>query len=409
MDLVVGKYIKLSLVLLLASLVLLQISCSTGDEESSESSAIKFGLILVGPRDDKGYSQAHYEGGQYAAEQSKGTMIVIDKVNPADSPNITVAQVVDDMVADGAQLVIATSDDMKDGILAAAAKHPTVPMIWASGDSAWKEGNGYRSDLTNLGNVFGKMEYGKMIAGCAAAIKSESGKIGFLGPLINDETRRLANSAYLGAKHCWQAMNASASGELEFSVTWIGFWFNIPGVTLDPTQVSNEFFDSGVDVVISGIDTPDALIVAGQRAQSGETVWAVPYDYEGACDQAPSVCLGVPYFNWGPAYLDLVKSVGSDTYKAEWDWVGPNWGNINHKATSSIGYKMGDGLTDGQQNQIQSFIDALGNNGVDLFVGPLNFQDGSQYLADEEKATDKQIWYTPMLLEGIKGDSAASN
>ena len=409
MDLVVGKYIKLSLVLILASLVLLQISCSSGDEKESESSGIKFGLILVGPRDDKGYSQAHYEGGKYAEEQSLSTMIVIDKVNPADSPNITVEQVVDDMVADGAQLVIATSDDMKDGILAAAAKHPSVPMIWASGDSAWKEGNGYRSDLTNLGNVFGKMEYGKMIAGCAAAIKSRSGKIGFLGPLINDETRRLANSAYLGAKHCWRSMNANSSGELEFSVTWIGFWFNIPGVTLDPTQVSNEFFDSGVDVVISGIDTPDALIVAGQRAQSGETVWAVPYDYEGACEQAPSVCLGVPYFNWGPAYLDLVKSVDSDTYKAEWNWVGPNWGDINHKATSSIGYKVGDGLTDGQQSQIQSFVDALGNKGIDLFVGPLNFQDGSQYLGDGEKATDKQIWYTPMLLEGMKGDSAASN
>ena len=408
MYLVVGKYMKISLVLLLASIVLLQISCSS-EEEQTVASGVKFGLILVGPKDDKGYSQAHYEGGQWAEEQSKGTMIVIDKINPADSPNITVEQVVDDMVAQGAQLVSATSDDMKDGILAAAAKHPTVPMIWASGDSAWKDGNGYRSDLTNLGNVFGQMEYGKMIAGCAAAIKSKNGKIGFLGPLINDETRRLANSAYLGAKHCLKTYNSQFNGELDFSVTWIGFWFNIPGVTLDPTQVSNEFFDSGADVVISGIDTPDALIVAGQRAKSGETVWAVPYDYEGACEQAPDVCLGVPYFNWGPAYLDLVNSVGSDTYKAEWKWVGPNWGNINHKPTSSIGYKMGDGLTEGQERQIQSFIDALGNKGVELFTGPLNFQDGSQYLADGEKATDKQIWYTPMLLEGMKGDSAASN
>ena len=141
MHLVVSKYMKISLVLLLASFVLLQISCSSEKEEAA-ASGIKFGLILVGPQDDKGYSQAHYEGGKWAEEQSKSTMIVIDKINPADSPNITVEQVVDDMIADGAQLVIATSDDMKDGILAAAAKHPTVPMIWASGDSAWKDGNG---------------------------------------------------------------------------------------------------------------------------------------------------------------------------------------------------------------------------------------------------------------------------
>lgn len=409
MDLLVGKYIKSVLVLVLVSMFLVQVSCSSGDDEASESSGIKFGMILVGPQNDRGYSQAHFEGGKYAEEQSKSTMIVIDKVNPADSPNITVEQVVDDMVSQGAQLVIATSDDMKDGILAAAAKHPDVPMIWASGDSAWKEGNGYRADLTNLGNVFGQMEYGKMIAGCAAALKSNNGKIGFLGPLINDETRRLVNSAYLGAKHCWEKMNARASGDLDFQVTWIGFWFNIPGVTLDPTQVANEFFDSGADVVISGIDTPEALTVAGQRAQSGEEVWALPYDYEGACEQAPDVCLGVPYFNWGPSYLDIVRSVANNSFVADWTWVGPNWANINHEATSSIGFKMGDGLTDGQQRQIQSFIDAMGNNGIDLFVGPLNFQDGSQYLADGEKATDKKIWYTPMLLEGVKGDSAASN
>ena len=36
------------------------------------------------------------------------------------------------MIDEGAQLIFATSDDMKDGILAAAEKFPDVPMIWAS-------------------------------------------------------------------------------------------------------------------------------------------------------------------------------------------------------------------------------------------------------------------------------------
>ena len=108
------------------------------------------------------------------------------------------------MVSQGAQLIFATSDDMRDGILAAAAAHPDVPMIWASGDSAWAEGQDYQADLTNLGNIMGRMEYGKMIAGCAAALRTQTGQIGYLGPLINDETRRLVNSAYLGARHCWE-------------------------------------------------------------------------------------------------------------------------------------------------------------------------------------------------------------
>ena len=137
-------------------------------------------------------------------------MISLDTVNPADRPETSVEQVVDDMVSQGAQLVFATSDDMKDGILAAAAAHPEVPMIWSSGDSAWQEGQDYRADLTNLGNVMGRMEYGKMIAGCAAALTTQTGQIGYLGPLINDETRRLVNSAYLGARHCWEGAGNDA-------------------------------------------------------------------------------------------------------------------------------------------------------------------------------------------------------
>ena len=123
-------------------------------------------------------------------------MIVLDKVNTADRPDTTIEAVVDDMVSQGAQLIFATSDDMRDGILAAAAAHPDVPMIWASGDSAWADGQNYQADLTNLGNIMGRIEYGKMIGGCAAALTTQTGRIAYLGPLINDETRRLVNSAY---------------------------------------------------------------------------------------------------------------------------------------------------------------------------------------------------------------------
>ena len=129
-----------------------------------------FGMILVGPQDDHGWSQAHYEAGLYMEEKLGAEMIVLDKVNVADRPDTTVEQVVDDMVSQGAQLIFATSDDMRDGILAGAANHPEVPMIWASGDSAWTEGEGYEPELTNLGNIMGEIEYGKMMAGCAAAL-----------------------------------------------------------------------------------------------------------------------------------------------------------------------------------------------------------------------------------------------
>lgn len=393
----------LGIIALVAALALVAGACSD-DDVSGEG--FTFGMILVGPENDRGWSQAHFEAGKYIEEQLPGaTMISLDVVNPADRPETTVDQVVSDMIDQGAQLIFATSDDMKDGIELAAAQHPDVPMIWSSGDSAWADGKGYRADLPNLGNVMGRMEYGKMIAGCAAALTTQTGQIGYLGPLINDETRRLASSAYLGARYCTDEYRGG--GDLGFSVNWIGFWFNIPGVTLDPTQVTNDFFDGGVDVVISGIDTTEALVRAGQRADAGEDVWAIPYDFEGACSEAPGICLGVPYFNWGPAYLDTAKSVIQGDFSAEWQWVGPDWDDMNNPNTSAIGWESGTGLSTEASGDLDEFIAGLADGSINLFTGPLNYQDGSAFLGDGEVATDFQIWYMEQLLEGMEGASSS--
>ena len=374
-------------ILLLAMLPLLFLGCNSV-EETQES---KIGMILVGPKNDKGWSQAHYEGGEYAASKLGGEMITVDMVNPADSPDLTIPSVVEDMISQGATIIFATSDDMKDGILEAAEKYPDTDFVWSTGDSALVVGRDYRSELKNVSNVMGKMEYGQMIAGCAAAIKSKTGKIGFLGPLVNDETRRLANATYLGAKHC-------AEGDIEFDITWIGFWFHIPGMTLDPTQVVNDFYDSGKDVVISHIDTTEAVVVTGQRAEKGEDIWVVPYDYKGACEQAPTRCLGVNYFNWGPEYLSLAQKSRDGEFTNEWLWIGPYWKDLE---SSMVGWNYGEGLDAVEKGRVSNFIEQL-KLGLNLFTGPLNFEDGSVYLEDGEIASDIDIWYTPQLLEGMK-------
>lgn len=362
-----------------------------------------FGLLLVGPCNDKGYSQAHFEGGRYVEKNVPGVkMIYIDKVNPADRPGVTIPQLVDDMVEKGAQLVIANSDDMKDGIREAARQHPKVHFVHVSGDDVLT-GKAPR----NLTNVFGRMEYGKMMAGFAAAMTTKTGKIGYLGPLVNEETRRLADSAYLGARYAWVNVLRKNPKALTFQVTWIGFWFNIPGVTADPTQVAQNFFNTGFDVVISGIDTTEAVTVAKQKVKEGKTVFAIPYDYMGACEGGSSVCLGVPYFNWGPAYTGMVRRSMAGPWKSEWSWLAPDWKDINNPKTSTVGFVTGDALSADAKKELKIFVAGLGSKKIQLFKGPLRYQDGSVFLKDGEVATDRQIWYMPKLLEGMLGASSA--
>ncbi|NNC92570.1 MAG: BMP family ABC transporter substrate-binding protein, partial [Acidimicrobiia bacterium] len=352
------------------------------------------------------YSQAHFEGAEYVIEElglTEDDLIVFEFANTTDTPGLSFPSVAQDMVDLGADMVIFNSDDMRDGAFETAAQFPEVPMIWSSGDSAWVDGKDYRADLTNLGNIWGQMIYGKMIAGCAAALTSETGDLAYLGPLTNDETRRLVNSAYLGARYCWENVRGEDAADLSFTVTFIGFWFNIPGVTLDPTQVVNDFIDGGADVTLSGIDNNVALIRSGQRADAGEALWAIPYDFVGACNEAPDICLGVPYFNWGPAYLEAAESVIDGTFTPEWEWYAPDWSDINNPDTSVIGYFQGNGLSADNKASLDTFIAGLADGSIELYEGPLNWQDGSQFLGDGQVATDFEIWYSEQCVEGIDG------
>ncbi|MGD8759588.1 MAG: BMP family ABC transporter substrate-binding protein, partial [Anaerolineales bacterium] len=226
-------------------------------EPPEEPEPFVFGMILVGPKNDRGWSQAHYEGGVYVEENMPGAeMIVFESLNPADKPEATLEGVVDDMVAEGAQLIFTTSDEFEEDTLGAAENHPEIVIINISGDDALTG-----EAPANEGNIMGRMEDMKAIAGCAAALATETGDLAYLGPLINFETLRLASSAYLGARYCYENYRGLNPDDLGFVVTWIGFWFEIPGVTLSPTEVTHGFFDAGADVVLSGIDTTEGIVV----------------------------------------------------------------------------------------------------------------------------------------------------
>ena len=364
---------------------------------------VKFGIVLIGPYNDHGWSEAHYIAANYVKSKIPGSdFTYVDSAY--DRPNTTLETIVTDMKSKGIKFILTTSDAFQDDTVALAPKFPDITFINVSGDSAWKDGKNYKP-IPNLGNFMGKMEYMKMVAGCDAALSSQTGKIGFLGPLINDETRRLADSAFLGAKYCWTNYAKKNAADLKFDVTWIGNWFYIPGKTLDPTKVANDFYNSGHDVVISGIDTTEALIVAGQRQKQGEKVWAISYDFKDGCNEAPDACLGVPYFNWGPRYVQELQKFAAGKWTPGWYWDGPDWKDINNPDTSAVGFTFGKALTEANKATLQKFIAGMGDGSINLLKGPITLQDGTAYLAAGATPTDQQIWYLPQLLQGMTGQS----
>ena len=92
-------------------------------EPEVEAEPVTFGMVLVGPKNDRGWSQAHNEGGLYVEETLPGSeMIVFESLNPADKPEATLESVVDEMVAAGATLIFTTSDEFEEDTLGLAEK-----------------------------------------------------------------------------------------------------------------------------------------------------------------------------------------------------------------------------------------------------------------------------------------------
>jgi simple sugar transport system substrate-binding protein len=380
-------------------------TATTATTTASNTKEFKAAMILVGPKNDSGWNQGHYESSKYVMDKVSDVKFdYVDKVNPGDRPNVKASQVADDLISKGAKLIIFNSDDFKDDALETAKKHPNVSVIHSSGDYAWKDGKNFKNQK-NLGNVMPQMEYGRMISGCAAALHSETGKIGFLGPLINDETRRLVSASYLGAQYCWQNYRKKNPEDLKFKVVWIGFWFNIPGQTLDPTKVSDDFYNSGFDVVMSGIDTPEVAVQGKKAAEAGKKVKYLHYGLKTGCNAAPEICIGVPYYNWGPAYLDQIKKAQENKFTGEFISGAPNWKDLNNVDNSAVGFEKGKALTPENDKFLTEFITGLGDGKISLVKGPLNYQDGTPFLKQGETATPQQIWYFTNLLQGIEGAS----
>ena len=115
----------------------------------------------------------------------------------------------------------------------------------------------------------------------------------------------------------------------------------------------------------------------------------------------------MPWFNWGPAYLEIAQSVIDGTFTADFQWNGPDWADMNNPDTTAICYVKGPGLSSDDEAILDEFMAGLADGSINLWQGPLTFQDGTEWISAGETATPVEIWYTKQLLLGIDGASEA--
>lgn len=371
------------------------------------SPPLQFGMVLVGPRDDGGWSEAHYNGGRYVEANLNAEMRLYENYTGQDA-DINLGQIVEGWQAEGVRLVFLTSASFQAEAVEVASQFPLMQFVHIAGDAKLTG-----RAPNNLGNLMGQMEWGKFIDGCAAALMTENGHIGYLGPLINSETRRLASSAYLGAKHCYANFRDSDPQDLDFTVTWVGFWFEIEGVTEDPEALTLEMIDDGADVILSGIDTPSALETVAGLAELDTPVYATAYNSPEICDAYPDICIGSPFFSWGQTYAEIVTEAARNEWAPGWVWLPPTWNSIYEPDETLVGFHPGGALSRGAERNLNTFVDELIDYADNPFVptsfplwqGPLFLQDGTLLAEEGELVNVLDVWYLPQLLDGMNGPS----
>jgi basic membrane protein A len=312
-------------------------------------------MVLIGPHDDGGWSQAHYEGLLYIEENVPNTHVAYVELVPEGSQ---AEQVYRSLARKGFDLIFGTSFGYMDAMQAVAEEFPDQMLIHISG---------FKTNNTNFGNLFGAMEVMKYITGMVSGSRAKTdgqSRLGYMATFPIPEELRLGNAFALGMRR--------TCPECTLEVRWLNTWH-------DPViekEAAASLFDSGVHIVFTGADTPAAGDVATEKGDK----WGINYDWYGNCTQPR--CLTTMYWDWGPVYARITQETQAGTYTP-----GSEYFDADSGALGVFGLMEGQELTPGMKDlpaedlQLiqETMAAALAGNFTrfDVFAGPIKDNKGN--------------------------------
>ena len=347
-----------------------------------EEGKFNVAMVLIGPHDDAGWSQAHYEGLRYLCENIEDSHVAYVEGVLEGAPS---EQVFRSLSRKGFDFIIGTSFGYMDPMAAVAEEFP---------DTTYLHLTGYKSNNKNFGNFFGAMEDFKYLAGMVAGSRAKADgnpKLGYMATYPIPEELRLGNALMLGAKQ--------TCPECTMDIRFINTWH-------DPIKEKDgaaSLFDAGAQVVFTGADTGAVADVAQEKEK-----WGVTYDHPASCKVER--CLTAPYWIWGPEYARIAEQVKAGTYKAGYEYF-----DADSKAMGLLGFMDGEtlskGVADLPEADIQKVRDTLAKmlagewTRFDTFAGPITDNTGKEVLAEGEKLEQSDLDQFP---PGAPGNECAT-
>jgi basic membrane protein A len=259
----------------------------TWPSEAAESK-LKVGILHIGSINDAGYNQAHAEGVQ-AMKKNLPDVEVIEVENVPEGADAE--RVMENMVKQGAKLIIPASFGYLEPALRVAQKYPDVKFVHPGG---------YKR-APNLTTYWASTPEAFYLMGIAAGKATRTNKLGYVVALPISFFLANVNAFELGAR----SVNPQAETRVVFT-----------GGFLDPGKeatAASALLEQGVDVLGVIVDSPITVVQAAEKRGAH----SVGYHYIGVQKFAPKGWVSGIAFTWGSLYTRFARHVMDGTWKSE--------------------------------------------------------------------------------------------
>jgi len=245
---------------------------------------IKAGFIYIGPIGDYGWTFAHDQARQIVDEEFDW----LETVYVESVPEGQAGTFIDQLVAQGCNVIFTTSFGFMDETIEAAARYPNVIFAHCSGFKRAPNSATYMADFYQVYYLNGLM----------AGALTKSGKVGYVGAFPIPEVKRHINAFTIGARE--------VNPDAEVHVRWIYEWFN-PAAAKEAAEA---LIAEGCDVFAFTEDSPTVVQVAAEHGLPSFGHYSPMYDF------APEYVVSGQIVHWEAIYRDFLMKVHEGIYNS---------------------------------------------------------------------------------------------
>ena len=323
-------------------------------------------FVYVGPVGDFGWTYQHDEG-RKAVEKEFGDTVetaFLESVKEgADSE-----RAIERFARSGCDIIFTTSFGYMDPTNKVAKKFPDVKFEHATG---------YKRESDNVSTYNSKFYQGRYVQGQIAAKMSEKGVAGYIASFPIPEVVRGINSFILGAR--------SVNPDFKLKIVWVNTWFD-PAKEADAAK---SLIDQGVDILTQHTDSTAPMQVAAER---GIKAFGQASDM---INFGPNTQLTSIVDDWAPYYIRRIKALKDGSYEQVDKWEGLAEGNVAMAPFTN--------MPDDVKVMAEETTAKIKSGELEPFTGPIKKQDGTDFLAEGEKADLGTLLGMDFYVEGVDG------